>query len=78
MTGGRKVVELRPDIDWDKGTALAWIRDRIHQTGRVLPIYVGDDLTDEDAFDADSIQRHRGGRASRRGRGPPARQPSSP
>jgi len=52
VTGGRKVVELRPDIDWDKGTALAWIRDRIHQTGRVLPIYVGDDLTDEDAFDA--------------------------
>ena len=52
MTGGRKVVELRPDIDWDKGTALAWIREQINQTGRVLPIYVGDDLTDEDAFDA--------------------------
>ena len=52
VTGGRKVIELRPDIDWDKGTALAWIRDQIHQTGRVLPIYVGDDLTDEDAFDA--------------------------
>jgi alpha,alpha-trehalase len=52
VTGGRKVIELRPDIDWDKGTALAWIRDRIHQTGRVLPIYIGDDLTDEDAFEA--------------------------
>ena len=52
VTGGRKVVELRPDIDWDKGSALAWIRDHIPQTGRVLPIYVGDDLTDEDAFDA--------------------------
>jgi alpha,alpha-trehalase len=52
VTGGRKVVELRPDIDWDKGTALAWIRDQIHQSGRVLPLYVGDDLTDEDAFDA--------------------------
>jgi trehalose-phosphatase len=52
VTGGRKVVELRPNIDWDKGTALTWIRDQIHQTGRVLPIYIGDDLTDEDAFDA--------------------------
>ena len=52
VTGGRKVVELRPDIDWDKGTALGWIGDQINQTGRVLPIYVGDDLTDEDAFDA--------------------------
>ncbi len=52
VTGGRKVIELRPDIDWDKGTALAWLSDRIHRTGRVLPIYIGDDLTDEDAFDA--------------------------
>ncbi|MDI3315055.1 MAG: trehalose-phosphatase [Mycobacterium sp.] len=52
ITNGRKVVELRPDIDWDKGTALGWIRDRIRQTGRVVPIYIGDDLTDEDAFDA--------------------------
>ncbi len=52
VTGGRKVVELRPDIDWDKGTAMAWIRDRVQQAGRVLPIFIGDDLTDEDAFDA--------------------------
>ncbi|WP_101949639.1 trehalose-phosphatase [Mycobacterium sp. 3519A] len=52
VTGGRKVVELRPDIKWDKGTALAWIRGHIEATARVLPIYVGDDLTDEDAFDA--------------------------
>lgn len=52
VTGGRKVVELRPDIDWDKGTALEWIGDRVRQAGRVLPIYVGDDLTDEDAFEA--------------------------
>ena len=52
VTGGRKVVELRPDIDWDKGTALTWLRERVPQTGRLLPIYIGDDLTDEDAFDA--------------------------
>ena len=52
MTSGRMLVELRPDIDWDKGTTLAWIRDRIDPSGSLLPIYIGDDLTDEDAFDA--------------------------
>ncbi|WP_312884778.1 trehalose-phosphatase [Nocardia barduliensis] len=50
VTHGRRVTELRPDVAWDKGTALRWILD--HLTVPVLPIYLGDDLTDEDAFDA--------------------------
>lgn len=52
VTHGRMLVELRPDLDWDKGTTLAWIRERVDPTGSLLPIYLGDDLTDEDAFDA--------------------------
>ncbi|KUI30351.1 haloacid dehalogenase [Mycobacterium sp. IS-1742] len=52
VTSGRMLVELRPDIDWDKGTTLRWIRDRLDTTGSLLPVYIGDDLTDEDAFDA--------------------------
>lgn len=52
LTNGRMLVELRPDIDWDKGTTLGWIRARIDPAGSLLPIYIGDDLTDEDAFDA--------------------------
>ena len=49
---GRKVVDLRCDLDWNKGTAVRWICSRLPSGGRVLPIYLGDDLTDEDAFDA--------------------------
>jgi trehalose-phosphatase len=52
-SGGKKVLELRPDIDWDKGQALLYFLDSLHaDSKRVLPIYIGDDLTDEDAFRA--------------------------
>ncbi|MDK2846947.1 MAG: trehalose 6-phosphate phosphatase [Desulfuromonadales bacterium] len=50
-TGGKKIFELRPDIDWDKGRAVAWILMQLGLDGKkVLPFYIGDDLTDEDAF----------------------------
>ena len=52
VTSGRKVVELRPDVDWDKGKTLQWIAGEMTGDGALLPIFVGDDLTDEDAFDA--------------------------
>lgn len=50
VTNGRMVTELQPDVDWDKGLALQWIMDRLGMPAR--PVYAGDDLTDEDAFDA--------------------------
>ncbi len=50
-TEGKKVFELQPRLDWNKGKALLWLLDALPlQKGRVLPLYLGDDLTDENAF----------------------------
>lgn len=46
---GKKVLELQPDVDWDKGRALDFIFEELGRQGG-LPIYIGDDVTDEDAF----------------------------
>jgi alpha,alpha-trehalase len=52
-TGGKKIFELRPDIDWDKGRAVRWLLGQLGLDGPdVLPLYIGDDDTDEDAFRA--------------------------
>lgn len=49
LTEGRKVLEIRPRVDWDKGMAVRWIQQASANPG-ALPIYIGDDSTDEDAF----------------------------
>lgn len=52
-SSGKKVHELQPDMEWDKGKALRWILDALDlERTNVLPLYIGDDTTDEDAFRA--------------------------
>lgn len=51
VTGGRDIQEFRPDIDWDKDRALVRLTEVLAlDVDRHPPVYVGDDLTDEDAF----------------------------
>ncbi|OGC25707.1 trehalose-phosphatase [candidate division WOR-1 bacterium RIFOXYB2_FULL_42_35] len=50
VTKGKKVFEVRPPLDWHKGQAVLWLLKQLK--GGYLPIYIGDDVTDEDAFKA--------------------------
>jgi trehalose 6-phosphate phosphatase len=52
LTHGKMVLEIRPNIDWDKGKAVEWVLASIASDlpARYFPVYIGDDRTDEDAF----------------------------
>ncbi|XP_018474716.1 probable trehalose-phosphate phosphatase I isoform X2 [Raphanus sativus] len=52
LTQGRKVFEIRPMIEWDKGKALEFLLESLGfgNSNNVFPVYIGDDRTDEDAF----------------------------
>jgi len=50
---GKQVVEFVPDIPWDKGQCLQALLARLEETAGgagLFPVYIGDDVTDEDAF----------------------------
>lgn len=53
-TAGKMVYEIRPRVQWNKGTAVLWLLDTLGMKGKedVVALYVGDDVTDEDAFTA--------------------------
>lgn len=52
-TKGKRVIDLRPRMDWDKGKAVLWLGAAMASDGDdVFPVYIGDDVTDEDAFAA--------------------------
>jgi trehalose-phosphatase len=57
LTEGKGVLELRPPVDHDKGTAVLALARRL---GGAVPgasiIFLGDDRTDEDAFQ--TLRRH--------------------
>lgn len=54
---GKKVLEIRPPIAWDKGKVVLWLLAQ-HKFAmrskkrKVFPVYIGDDETDEDAFES--------------------------
>lgn len=53
VTGGKELLELRPATPWDKGRAVLALLDALGlDEAGTLPLYLGDDETDEDAFQA--------------------------
>lgn len=53
VAGGKKVLEVRPAMKWNKGEAALWLLAQWRQQlgkDQMTTMYVGDDLTDEDAF----------------------------
>ena len=53
ITPGKKVYDVKPANSWDKGKAIRLLMKRFGKGGRksgLFPIYLGDDVTDEDGF----------------------------
>ena len=61
ITNGKRVYEIRPPVNWDKGKAINWLLDKYFVKGSkesITTVFMGDDLTDEDGFKA--INRRNG------------------
>jgi len=51
ITHGKAVLEIRPAIDWHKGRAVDFLLETLAERGDFFPVFIGDDVTDEDAFE---------------------------
>lgn len=48
---GKKIIELKPNLNWHKGKAVLWLLSELGlDRPDIVPLYIGDDITDEDAF----------------------------
>ncbi|MFQ5862192.1 MAG: trehalose-phosphatase [Candidatus Brocadiales bacterium] len=47
---GKMLIEIIPDMAFNKGLAVKWLLDNLFPGERPTVIFAGDDLTDEDAF----------------------------
>ncbi len=53
VTPGKMVYEIQPKLDWNKGKAVLYLLEALGlDRDDVVPLYLGDDITDEDAFEA--------------------------
>jgi trehalose 6-phosphate phosphatase len=52
VTEGKKVLEVRPRVEWDKGRAVLFLLEHMRPPEGAPVLYLGDDRTDEDAFRA--------------------------
>ena len=53
VTPGKMVYEIQPRVEWDKGKAVLYLLEALGLDGEdVIPLYLGDDITDEHAFEA--------------------------
>lgn len=61
ITEGKKVLEVRPRVEWDKGRAVEFLLDHFAPPAGTPVLYLGDDRTDEDAFRAVRVWQGGGG-----------------
>ena len=50
ITPGKKVYDIKPAVDWDKGKAIKFIAQKLEGENKPLMVYLGDDVTDYDGF----------------------------